>query len=266
DKSTPRPQGQPSGSNKQEIYGVIAKIVFDGDPEYGGLFTSQPTKFSESPSLCLHFSCSPALCSLKRLYRDQAKKFQQTGNGVAPTGISEGDLEYNNLLESVLGDFPWYTDLHGLWKGIPSISPKAAINSTPGISRGAQLLSIVKKTSTATASDSPSEPPMSDHHTCTANEPSQEPLAHPDLNDPPVLPPDDEVALTPSTDKGKGRTQIDSDLDGMDVDCGYYGDDNEGMALDEGNLGGSRLAGKKRQVCVQNSPLRPSLTSDDTGA
>ncbi|KIK72376.1 hypothetical protein PAXRUDRAFT_22063 [Paxillus rubicundulus Ve08.2h10] len=88
---------------------------------------------------------------------------------------------------------------------------------------------------------------MSDHHTCTANEPSQEPLAHPDLNDPPVLPPDDEVALTPSTDKGKGCTQIDSDLDGMDVDCGYYGDDNEGMALDEGDLGGSRLAGKKRQ-------------------
>ncbi|KAF9231658.1 hypothetical protein BU15DRAFT_68155 [Melanogaster broomeanus] len=47
DKSTPCPQGQPYGSNKQEIYGVIAKIIFDGDPEYGGLFMLQPAKFSE---------------------------------------------------------------------------------------------------------------------------------------------------------------------------------------------------------------------------
>ncbi|KIK75644.1 hypothetical protein PAXRUDRAFT_172158 [Paxillus rubicundulus Ve08.2h10] len=163
DKSTPHSQGQPSGSNKQEIYGVIKKIVFDGDPEYGGLFMLQPAKFSEV-----------------------AKKFKQTGNGIATAGISEGDPEYNNLLESVLEAFPWYMDLHGLWKGIPSISLKAVINSTPGISYGTQLLSIVKKISTATASDSPSEPPMSNHHTHTANEPSQEPLAHPDLNGPPA--------------------------------------------------------------------------------
>ncbi|KIK79581.1 hypothetical protein PAXRUDRAFT_160954, partial [Paxillus rubicundulus Ve08.2h10] len=47
DKSTPCPQGQPSGSNKQEIYGVITKIVFNGDPEYGGLFMLQLAKFSE---------------------------------------------------------------------------------------------------------------------------------------------------------------------------------------------------------------------------
>ncbi|KAF9235196.1 hypothetical protein BU15DRAFT_78207 [Melanogaster broomeanus] len=230
DKSTPHPQGQPSGSNKQEIYGVITKIIFDGDPEYGGLFTSQPAKFSEVVQNHIGI--------LKRLYRDQAKKFQQTGNGIAPIGISEGDSEYNNLLESILEAFPWYMDLHGLWKGIPSIPPKTAINSTPGISCSTQLLSIVKKTSTATALDSPSEPPMSDRHTHTANEPSQESLAHPDLNDPPVLPPDDEAAPTPSTDKY-------SDLDGMDVDYGYYDDDNEGMAVDEDDLGGSRLAGKK---------------------
>ncbi|KIK76922.1 hypothetical protein PAXRUDRAFT_835175 [Paxillus rubicundulus Ve08.2h10] len=164
DKSTPCPQGQPSGSNKQEIYGVTAKIVFNGDLEYRGLFMLQPEKFSEVVQNHIGIS--------KRLYYDQAKNFQQTGNGIAPTEISEGDPEYNNLLESVLEAFPWYMDLHGLWKGIPSISLKAAINSTLGISHGAQLLSIVKKTSTTTASDSSSEPPMSDCHTCTANEPS----------------------------------------------------------------------------------------------
>ncbi|KAF9223945.1 hypothetical protein BS17DRAFT_817536 [Gyrodon lividus] len=53
--------------------------------------------------------------------------------------------------------------------------------------------------------DNPSEPPA-----------TQEPLPHPDL-DQPVLLPDDETVPTPITDKGKGLAQIDLDLDGMDV-------------------------------------------------
>ncbi|KAF9220936.1 hypothetical protein BS17DRAFT_768997 [Gyrodon lividus] len=146
DKGTPHPQGRPSGSNKQEIYGVIAKIIFDGDPEYGVLFTSQPSKFAE----VLKNSNRPAMALT----------------------ITEGDPEYNNLLESILVAFPWYTDLHGLWKGIPSISPKAAINSTPGPLCGAQLLSTIKTTPTTMMPDNPSEPPA-----------TQKPLPHPDLND-----------------------------------------------------------------------------------
>ncbi|KAF9227469.1 hypothetical protein BS17DRAFT_764690 [Gyrodon lividus] len=89
---------QSSGSNKQEIYGVIAKIIFDGDPEYEGLFMSQPAKFSEV--------VQNHIGTLKRLYRDHTRKFQQTGNGITPMGISEGDPEYNNLLESILEAFP----------------------------------------------------------------------------------------------------------------------------------------------------------------
>ncbi|KIK76746.1 hypothetical protein PAXRUDRAFT_90338, partial [Paxillus rubicundulus Ve08.2h10] len=143
DKGAPRPEGQASGKTKQEIYSVIAWIVFEKDDKYGKVFESHPTKFTDA--------VQNRLTTLKKMYRDQAHKFHQTGNGVAPKEISEGDAEYNNLLDAVLTDFPWFSDLYGLWKGIPSFSPKAAITATPGLRRGAQLLSIIKMKSTTTS-------------------------------------------------------------------------------------------------------------------
>ncbi|KIK77758.1 hypothetical protein PAXRUDRAFT_165809 [Paxillus rubicundulus Ve08.2h10] len=136
DKGAPHPEGRASGKTKQEIYSVIARIVFEKDDEYGKVFKSHPTKFTDA--------VQNRLTILKKKYRDQACKFHQMGNGVAPKEISEGDAEYNNLLgtfwsttstmsvnsraDAVLMDFPWFSDLHGLWKGIPLFSPQSCHN------------------------------------------------------------------------------------------------------------------------------------------
>ncbi|KAF9222990.1 hypothetical protein BS17DRAFT_818312 [Gyrodon lividus] len=56
--------------------------------------------------------------------------------------------------EAVEKEFPWYSDLHGLWKGIPSYTPKSIVNSTPGVSRGTQLLTLVQPKNSPVASSS----------------------------------------------------------------------------------------------------------------
>ncbi|KAF8835632.1 hypothetical protein BDN67DRAFT_984497, partial [Paxillus ammoniavirescens] len=160
--------------------------------------------------------------SLKKKYRDQAHKFHQTGNGVAPKEISEGDAEYNNLLDAVLADFPWFSDLHGLWKGIPLFSPKAAITATPGVCHGAQLLSIIKTKSTATSDDSPLLPQTPAHTMAPPHFDNNSPSLH--------------DHTTPSTDKGKGRVQA-MDDSMMEFDYGAYSDNNEDDAgLAQGDM------------------------------
>ncbi|KAF8837255.1 hypothetical protein BDN67DRAFT_1014033 [Paxillus ammoniavirescens] len=48
DKGAPRPEGRASGKTKQEICSVIARIVFEKDDEYGKVFKSHPTKFTDA--------------------------------------------------------------------------------------------------------------------------------------------------------------------------------------------------------------------------
>ncbi|KIK78834.1 hypothetical protein PAXRUDRAFT_162950, partial [Paxillus rubicundulus Ve08.2h10] len=105
DKSAPRPEGHASGRTKLEICAVITELVFKDDEDFAPL--------------------------LKKGYCKQAVKFMQTGNGIVP------DLEGHK--------FPWYSDLHSLWGGIPSYTPKTVATSTPGASQGTQLLALIQK-------------------------------------------------------------------------------------------------------------------------
>ncbi|KAF8833049.1 hypothetical protein BDN67DRAFT_1021658, partial [Paxillus ammoniavirescens] len=223
DKGAPRPEGQAS------------ELIDDV-----GTFPLPP----------FIYSITRLWYSLKKKYRDQARKFHQTGNGVAPKEISEGDAEYNNLL-----DFPWFSDLHGLWKGIPSFSPKAAITATPGVRRGAQLLSIIKTKSTATSDDSPL-PPQTPAHAVDESPlpPTDWEMAPPHFdNNSPSL----HNHTTPSTDKGKGRAQA-MDDSMMEFDYRAYSDNNKddaglaqgdmGMEVDEDELvRDGFVGGQKRQ-------------------
>ncbi|KIK95825.1 hypothetical protein PAXRUDRAFT_139847, partial [Paxillus rubicundulus Ve08.2h10] len=109
DKSTPCPEGRASGRTKLEICAVIAELIFKDDQDYALLFALHAAKICQS------------------CYHEQAVKFTQTGNGIAPD--AEG---HSNLLQAVKKEFPWYSDLHSLWGGISSYTPKALINSVPG--------------------------------------------------------------------------------------------------------------------------------------
>ncbi|KIJ10159.1 hypothetical protein PAXINDRAFT_157696 [Paxillus involutus ATCC 200175] len=258
DKSTPRPEGRASGRTKLEICAVIAELVFKDDEDYGLLLTSHAAKFAKA--------VQDRLATLKKAYCEQAVKVTQTGNGITPD--TEG---HSNLLQAVEKEFPWYSDLHSLWRGIPSYTPKAVINSAPGASRGAQLLALVQNknlSETAASSD-----PSVVNHSATAtpdvqattapsptppSDPSAVPqaatgaLASPTAWPPPIGNQDkgkECAADTPFEDEMVEPSQ-DVDMDGGDVgdlDCPIEGDTD----MD------SRYArGHKRSVSARSpSPL-----------
>ncbi|KAF9226100.1 hypothetical protein BS17DRAFT_765175 [Gyrodon lividus] len=66
--------------------------------------------------------------------------------------------DHLGIYEVVEKGFLWYSDLLSLWWGIPSYTPKAVINSTPGASWGTQLLTLIQNKTlfnTAAPLDSP---------------------------------------------------------------------------------------------------------------
>ncbi|KIK80112.1 hypothetical protein PAXRUDRAFT_159547 [Paxillus rubicundulus Ve08.2h10] len=109
DKSAPHPEGQASGRTKLEICAVIAELVFKDDQDYAPLFALHAAKFAKA----------------------QAVKFMQTGNGITPDAEGHSNLLHMSK-QAVKKKFPWYSDLHSLWGGIPSYTTKALINSAPG--------------------------------------------------------------------------------------------------------------------------------------
>ncbi|KAI6114294.1 hypothetical protein F5141DRAFT_1213448 [Pisolithus sp. B1] len=129
DKNAPKPHGRPH-STKSDVYGAIADAMFKDDVKYADSYVSTPHKF--------HDSVAHHLEHLKSKYHEYAAWFVQTGN------------------EHVLSEFPWFSDLHGLWRAIPSYSAKP-ITSAPGIQCDAQLLSLVQK---SVAMDIATSPPL----------------------------------------------------------------------------------------------------------
>ncbi|KAI6100711.1 hypothetical protein EDD17DRAFT_1766862 [Pisolithus thermaeus] len=141
DKNAPKPHGRPH-STKLDVYGAIADAMFKDDVKYADSYVSTPHKF--------HDSVAHRLEHLKSKYHEYAAWFVQTGNGVDHCILGTGPA-YDNILE-----FPWFSDLHGLWRAIPSYSAKP-ITSTPGIQCDAQLLSLVQK---SVAMDIATSPPL----------------------------------------------------------------------------------------------------------
>ncbi|KIK83853.1 hypothetical protein PAXRUDRAFT_152985 [Paxillus rubicundulus Ve08.2h10] len=99
-KSAPQLEGRALGKMKVEICMDIAKVIFKDNGDWAETFKDHP-----------------AVGNLKKSYCKQAVKFTQTGNGVMLD--AEG---HTNLLQAVEKEFPWYSDLHRLWRGIVSES------------------------------------------------------------------------------------------------------------------------------------------------
>ncbi|KIK82108.1 hypothetical protein PAXRUDRAFT_77678, partial [Paxillus rubicundulus Ve08.2h10] len=122
-KSTPQLEGRASGKTKVEICTVITEVIFKDDGNWAETFKDHPE-------------------NLKKSYCEQVVKFTHTGNRVVLD--PEGHM---NLLWAVEKEFPWYSNLHRLWRGIPLYTPKAIVNSMPGASCGMQLLALVQSKS-----------------------------------------------------------------------------------------------------------------------
>ncbi|KAI6033519.1 hypothetical protein BKA83DRAFT_4043072, partial [Pisolithus microcarpus] len=120
DKNAPKSHGRPH-STKLDVYGAIADAVFKDDTKYATSYVSTPNKFRDSVTHRLEH--------LKSKYREYAARFVQTGNGIDHRVLETGPA-YDNVLQRVLSEFPWFSDLHGLWRAIPSYSAKP-VTSVP---------------------------------------------------------------------------------------------------------------------------------------
>ncbi|KIK79631.1 hypothetical protein PAXRUDRAFT_16239 [Paxillus rubicundulus Ve08.2h10] len=164
----------------------------------------------------------------------------------------------NSRADAVLVDFPWFSDPHGLWKGIPSFPPKAAITAALGVCRGAQLLSIIKMGSIATSDDSPL-PTQTPTHTADESPipPTGREMAplHFDNNSPSL-----HDHSTPSTDKGKGHAQaMDNLMMEFDYDAGLAQGDM-GMEVDEDELVCNGFIGSQKHQHPHSSSPPPNPT------
>ncbi|KAG2046446.1 hypothetical protein BDR06DRAFT_977478 [Suillus hirtellus] len=92
----------PSGSQKNHIWMVIAEVIFEKDMEYKDAYTEDKYKFMVAVSNCI----------MQNQYKKQCAHFHQTGASINPLGAASAQ----NLQEQVLINFPWFDILDKLWK------------------------------------------------------------------------------------------------------------------------------------------------------
>ncbi|KAG1718882.1 uncharacterized protein EDB91DRAFT_1352162 [Suillus paluster] len=121
----------PSGSDKGQIYGTLAKLIFTNHPKYGYAYSVNAKKFCD------------AVCNCIRILRGKYKKikasFDSTGAGVIP---AEG-TQMRNLLDAALAELPWYTELDAIWHANPSMAMKT-YSSKPGVDHTGTLYSLIQ--------------------------------------------------------------------------------------------------------------------------
>ncbi|KIK72070.1 hypothetical protein PAXRUDRAFT_22440 [Paxillus rubicundulus Ve08.2h10] len=179
-----------------------------------------------------------------------------------------------NLLQAVEKEFPWYSDLHSLWRGILLYTPKAIVNSMPGASHGMQLLALVQPKSApsaTTALDAPTATPTASQGVPPppSGPPSAPPSAPPSVPEPPqvIRPPIKLPSSMVGQDKGKQRADepprpwddVDVDIN-VDVDVDIDMGGEEDLYKDDVDVDTNRYRGQKRSVSVQSRsppPLTP---------
>ncbi|KAI6043563.1 hypothetical protein EDC04DRAFT_2600030 [Pisolithus marmoratus] len=133
DQST---QGKPHSQRKKEINAVITDAIFCEDRQYGESYTSQPVRFASV--------VASHLIILKNKYQQHASRFKSTSEGINPN-----NLNYQNLHEQVLVEFPFWEECNQLWHGNPTYNARV-FNETPGADWTGDFLAIIKSSGTTT--------------------------------------------------------------------------------------------------------------------
>ncbi|KAG1788078.1 hypothetical protein EV424DRAFT_1356273 [Suillus variegatus] len=121
----------PSGSDKGQIYSFITQLIFEGHPKYGSAYEQNQKKFCDTVSNCI--------TNLRTKYKKLKAKFSDTGASVVPLG----DMAMKNLLDTVLIELPWYTELDQIWHSNLSIAAKTH-SSKLGADHAGTLYSLVQ--------------------------------------------------------------------------------------------------------------------------
>ncbi|KAG2047484.1 hypothetical protein BDR06DRAFT_1030843 [Suillus hirtellus] len=133
----------PLGSDKGQIYGGLAKIIFTDHPKYGAAYSSNPKKFRNAVGSRI----TTQVLSLRNKYKKVKASFGSTGAGVMPTEGSQA----KNLLDAALLELPWYKDLDTIWHSNPSMA-MTTHSSKPGVDHTSALYSLVQSNSGAGSS------------------------------------------------------------------------------------------------------------------
>ncbi|KAG2112067.1 uncharacterized protein F5147DRAFT_651165 [Suillus discolor] len=128
---------RPSAKDKVSICQIIAKSVFENDPEYANYYPDDPERFRDSTNS--HIS------GLRKKYREFHDKLHSTGAGVMPLD----ETTAANLHAQILEEFSWYDDLAAILGGNPALSLKT-ISSAPGVDHVSKYFSLVQASTAGT--------------------------------------------------------------------------------------------------------------------
>ncbi|KAG1892936.1 uncharacterized protein F5891DRAFT_986316 [Suillus fuscotomentosus] len=177
----------PLGSDKGQIYGGLAKIIFTDHPKYGAAYSSNPKKFRDAVGSHI----TTQVLFLRNKYKKVKVSFGSTGAGVMPTEGSQA----KNLLDAALLELPWYKDLDTIWHSNPLMA-MTIHSSKPGIDHAGALYSLVQSNSGAGSSTYFGTTQQSSHP------PNVQPLHPPNLSYPAPL----HHALPPVSTSGAATT------------------------------------------------------------
>ncbi|KAG2046385.1 hypothetical protein BDR06DRAFT_1037292 [Suillus hirtellus] len=119
-----------SGSDKGQVYGTLAKLIFTDHPRYSHMFATKAKKFRDGVCNCIQI--------LRGKYKKLKASFDSTGSGVMP---GEG-TQTRNLLDAVLLELPWYMKLDAIWHSNLSMAVKTH-SPRSGIDHAGALYSLV---------------------------------------------------------------------------------------------------------------------------
>ncbi|KAJ7030872.1 hypothetical protein C8F04DRAFT_1186351 [Mycena alexandri] len=92
---------------KSAQYGVLAKHIFEDDPQEQARYTNDPGKYATS--------VETRVPRLKRDYQKCVQRIGATGAGLDPTSVKEGTA-LASLIDEVQNGFPWWDVLYGFWR------------------------------------------------------------------------------------------------------------------------------------------------------
>ncbi|KAL4065601.1 hypothetical protein V8B97DRAFT_1919739 [Scleroderma yunnanense] len=127
--SSPSTNEKPSRKNK-EVQAVIAKHIFENDPNYMEQYEEHPEKFASS--------LGNWLVLLKQKYQEAHDCLKKTGSGIIPGGLDA------NILAEIHHNLPFFDNLDIIWHGIPSLDSKIS-TSEPNIDHAEKFLGLVQQ-------------------------------------------------------------------------------------------------------------------------
>ncbi|KAJ7616876.1 hypothetical protein B0H17DRAFT_882543, partial [Mycena rosella] len=118
---------QVAKDGKAVQYGELAKHIFLEDPQEQARYANNPVKYATSTETRMR--------RLKKEYQGHLERIGATGAGLDPSRIREGSELASIFGEStneIREDWPWWDDLHGFWRELPSYNPIGVQSSEPG--------------------------------------------------------------------------------------------------------------------------------------